>query len=94
MNVFSFCNLPKEPTRVTKTSETTVDLIVTNSKTRVLRFGAEDPYISDHSLVQGRNSWNFNAEIPITEDSTKQVVFRSLKNFVIDDFHADLQNTR
>lgn len=38
-------------TRVTKSMETLIDLILTNNKRRALQTGVVDTQISDHSLV-------------------------------------------
>ena len=42
--------LVKEPTRVTATSETSIDLVLTNKRSRFLTTGILEPHINDHNL--------------------------------------------
>ena len=51
MDIFDFHNLIHEVTRITKTSESLLYLIITNSKSRVLQAGVVNPHISDHALT-------------------------------------------
>lgn len=51
MDVFAFENLILEPTRITNTSETLLDLIITKTKSRFLQAGVVNPHISDHAVV-------------------------------------------
>ena len=66
MDIFDFENLIHEATRVTKTSESLLDLIITNSKSRVLQAGVVSPHISDHAVVC--YSAGFCANIQISEN--------------------------
>ena len=49
--LFNLDSLVKEPTRVTPTSKTLIDVILTNNKGRFLSTGTLEPHISDHRLI-------------------------------------------
>ena len=51
LDIFNLDCLIMEPTRKTKTTETMLDLILTNDKRKVLTSGVVDTQLSDHSLV-------------------------------------------
>ena len=51
LDIYDLCCLINEATRKTKTSETLLDLILTNNKRTTLTSGVVDTLISDHSLV-------------------------------------------
>ena len=51
LDIFNLDCLITEPTRKTKTTETMLDLILTNDKKKVLTSGVVDTQLSDHSLV-------------------------------------------
>ena len=51
LDIYNLANLINSPTRIDKTSETLLDIILTNSKAKVLTSGVIDVQISDHSLV-------------------------------------------
>ena len=51
LDVYDFKNLIQSATRTAKTSETLLDLILTNNKRRILSSGVVDVHVSDHSLV-------------------------------------------
>ena len=51
LDIYNLKNLIASPTRITKTSKTLLDLILTNNKKRILSSGVVDVQISDHSLV-------------------------------------------
>ena len=86
MDIFDFENLTHEATRVTKTSESLLDLIITNSKSRVLQAGVVNPQISDHALVYAI----LRASAPTSR--SQKIHFRNLKNFNIDNFCSDLKD--
>ena len=50
-DIFNLECLVKEPTRVTPTSKTLIDVILTNNKGRFLSTGTLEPHISDHRLI-------------------------------------------
>ena len=51
LDIYNLANLINSPTRIDKTSETLLDIILTNSKAKVFTSGVIDVQISDHSLV-------------------------------------------
>ena len=51
MDIFAFENLISGATRITDNSQTLLDLVLTNSKLRVLQAGVSNPHVSDHALV-------------------------------------------
>ena len=51
LDIYDLHNLISSPTRITKTSITLLDLIITNNKNRVLTSGVVHVQLSDHSLV-------------------------------------------
>ena len=51
LDIYNFTNLINSPTRIDKTSETLLDIILTNNKAKTLLSGVIDVQISDHSLV-------------------------------------------
>lgn len=81
MDIFHLKNLITVSTRVTTTSESLIDLVLTNNKRRVLKHGVVDAQISDHSLI-----YTF-----LQTYRSRKVCFRTLKNFdakkLIDDLN-------
>jgi hypothetical protein len=51
LDIYNFTNLINSPTRIDKTSDTLLDIILTNNKAKTLLSGVIDVQISDHSLV-------------------------------------------
>ena len=73
-----------KPTRVTPTSETLLDVILTNKPQLFKQCGAINPEISDHHLIYGIIAQS------IYQHRRKTVSFRSLKNVDKDLLHNDL----
>ena len=86
MDIFHLVNLIKDPTRVTNTSETLIDLILTNNKKKVLISGVFDAQISDHVLVYAI------LRLTTPRFNSRKVCTRSYKNFDKNAFQRDLQN--
>ena len=83
LDIFDLNCLINKATRKTKTTETLLDLILTN-KTRTLTSGVVDTQISDHSLV-------FTVLRSVAPRSrSRKICFRSLKNFNHEKFVQDL----
>ena len=74
-------NLITSTPRITKTSKTLLDLILTNNKKRILSSGVVDVQISDHSLV-----------FTILRLQSRKIYARCYKNFNPIIFLEDLQN--
>ena len=51
LNNYNFKNMIKDPTRVTETTKTVLDLVIVNDASKVVTSGVQDIYIADHKLV-------------------------------------------
>ena len=85
LDIFNLDCLITEPTRTTKTTETLLDLILTNDKKKVLTSGVVDTQLSDHSLVYTI----LRLSVPRTR--SRNICFHSLKNFSRENFVHDMQ---
>ncbi|XP_044183319.1 uncharacterized protein LOC122963992 [Acropora millepora] len=84
-SVYQLEQLIKEPTRVTKSSATTIDLIFTNMVDKIATTGVIHLGISDHSLIYAVRKF----AVPKTRPTIKEV--RNFKHFVEVDFINDLK---
>ena len=85
MDIYGLHQLINEPTRITATSESLIDLCLTNCSEKITHSGVLHLGISDHSLVfMTRKSKMERSRVH------KAIQFRSLKNFCKADFLADL----
>ncbi|KAK2558583.1 hypothetical protein P5673_018760 [Acropora cervicornis] len=84
LDIYNLHNLISSPTRITKTSITLLDLVITNNKIKVLTSGVVHVQLSDHSLV-----YAFLRKTAPKKRSRK-LCFRSLKHFDRELFLADL----
>lgn len=84
LDIYNLNNLISSPTRITKTSTTLLDVVITNNKKRVLTFGVVHVQLSDHSQVHA----NFRKTAP--KIRSRKLCFRSMKHFDQDLFLADL----
>ena len=84
LDIYNLHNLISSPTRITKTSITLLDLVITNNKIKVLTSGVVHVQLSDHSLV-----YEFLRKTAPKKRSRK-LCFRRLKHFDRDLFLADL----
>ena len=73
-----------EPTRVTRTSKTLIDVVITNSKERLNRTGAYPLSISDHYLIYAIR------KIGIPRGRPRFVEARNFKHFEESKFKSDL----
>lgn len=76
--------LINQPTRITNTTQTLIDVILTNQPDLVGKSGVYNPELSDHSLV-----YSFLWE-RVSRHSPKIIKFRSSKNFDPENFKNDL----
>ena len=83
-SVYQLEQLIKEPTRVTKSSATTIDLIFTNTVDNIATSGVIHLGISDHSLIYAVRKF----AVPKSRPTIKEV--RNFKHFVDLDFINDL----
>ena len=65
-------------------SQTLLDLVLTNSKLRVLQAGVSNPHVSDHALVYAI------LRVFSPKCRSQKICFRSMKNFDVDKFCDDL----
>ena len=84
-SVYQLEQLIKEPTRGTKSSATTIDLIFTNMVDKIATTGVIHLGISDHSLIYAVRKF----AVPKTRPTIKEV--RNFKHFVEVDFINDLK---
>ena len=84
MDVYHLKNLVTQSTRLTKSTETLIDLILTNNKRRALQTGVVDTQISDHSLVYTI------MRVTLPRLRSRKIALRSFKNFDRDKFVEDL----
>ena len=83
-SLYQLNQLIDEPTRVTSTSATLIDLIFTNKKQNIMQTGVVHIGISDHSLIYVVRKFC----LPKSRESTKYV--RNFKNFDAEDFRRDI----
>ena len=85
-SLYQFDQLIDEPTRVSSTSATLIDLVVTNIKENISASGVIHLGISDHSLIYAVRKFT----IPRTKSTVKEV--RDYKHFNEERFIADLSS--
>ena len=87
LDIYDLKNVINLPTRVSKTSNTLLDLILTDNKRRIIASWVVDVHVSNHSLIYAI-LW---VSAPAYRRSRK-ICFRSLKNFDREQFLSDLHN--
>ena len=75
----------KEPTQVTETSSSLIDIIMTSNVSLVENYGAVLSHISDHYLIYA------SLKLKILKPPPSYKCLRSYKNYKPDSFYADLQ---
>ena len=75
VNILNFSQMIDNPTRITTTSRTLIDVAITNNKEKVLSADVEACHISDHEMI----SLIINVSKPKREKEIK--TFRSLKDY-------------
>ena len=83
-DIFNLECLLNEPTRVSSTSKTLIDVILTNNKGRFLSTGTLEPHISDHRLIYTV------MRISLTRKRSRKVICRSYKAYDKERFVSDL----
>ena len=73
-----------EPTRITQTSSTLIDIIFTNVKDRISQYGNVETCASDHYVIY------LNRKIMRRQDNKTKIKARSYKKYKKDDFIASL----
>ena len=85
--LFCLTQMIKEPTRITKTTSTLIDLILVNAPENVKFSGVVDiPGISDHCLIYMAYAFKKPKFKP------KMITRRDFKNFSVNDFKSDMKN--
>lgn len=85
MSSYDFAQLINEPTRITNTSQSIIDVIYINKPEFIINSGTTNAdLISDHRLIFC--NMNINTKRP----KPKLVTYRDFKNFVYDEFLRDL----
>ena len=85
--MFGLKNVIKKPTRVTASSETIIDLIISSEPSKVIKSGSLDPGISDHKLDYSV----INLQKPVKKPRIKMV--KNYKTMNIDEFKKTLEDT-
>ncbi len=83
-SLYQFDQLIDEPTRITGTSATLIDLILTNKKENISKSGVIHLGLSDHSMIFAIRKHC----IPKSREKVKHI--RNFKNFNTNDFLTDL----
>ena len=96
---FNLKQIIKEPTRITETSETLIDVIYCSNASKICKSGVIHAGISDHSCtyaILGKNK-NKGCNTVVTDSNNKQnhnyKISRSYKNFNEQDLLEDLAQT-
>lgn len=84
---FDFTQLIKEPTRISDTSRTLIDLIFVNNEHRIVKSGVVPFPLSDHYLVFCILKTGVH-----TKAHPRMFEYRSYKNFDANSFNEDLRN--
>ena len=84
LNVFQMTQLIKEPTRITNTSATLIDVAIVSKPKNIGRSGVLHIGISDHSLIYVRKKISF------AKKDIKTVNTRNYRNYIQQNFIADL----
>ena len=85
-NTYGLQQLINEPTRITNSTSTLIDLIYTNYPERVVCSGVSHCSISDHSLIYVYRKLSIGT---IAKDCNN-IIYRSFKNFNRDNFRSDI----
>ena len=87
INLFQLKQLIKEHTRVTESTESLIDVILTNNHKRITESRVMHIGISDHSLIQARR------KIALTKSRLKTIETRNFKSYNLAQFKTDLEET-
>ena len=84
LDVYQSRQLITEPTRITSTSKSLIDLFITNNNDRIIKSGVYPLSISDHCIIYAIR------KIGIPRKQPKFITTRSFKRFVKEKFLQDL----
>ena len=85
-DIYGLEQLINEPTRITPSTSTLIDLIFTNRPENVYRSGVSHVAISDHSLVYAYRK----ISIPTFSKGVNLITYRQFKHFNSANFYADI----
>ena len=83
---FGLTNVIKDPTRISKTSETLLDLIIVTNEPKIRKAGTLDPALSDHKLIYAIVQLKRRKERPVIK------IAKNYKNVDKNKFELALQN--
>lgn len=87
LNFFSIYQLIDEPTRVTATSRTLLDHLLTTNANLIKSFSVDHNHtISDHAIISTELNVIHPVQLP------KSIEYRAFNSLIIDDFTVDLLN--
>ena len=81
--------LTKHPTRITCHTSTLIDHIITNYEEKVTQSGVINTSLSDHQLIFCTRKIKHTT---VKTNNHKQISFRSLKNYSMENFEQELKN--
>jgi len=88
LNNYQLSQLINQPTRVTPTSKSLIDLFITNDKDKISSYGIYPLTISDHFLIYGIR------KATLKKGEPKIITTRNLKNFSEEQFINDIQRSQ
>ena len=86
-SILGLKQLIKHPTRITCHTSTLIDHIITNCEEKVTQSGVIDTSLSDHQLIFCTRKIK-----RVKTNNHKQISFRSLKNYSMENFERELKN--
>jgi hypothetical protein len=81
LDIYDLKNVINLPTRVSKTSNTLLDLILTDNKRRIIASGVVDVHVSNHSLIYAILWFQH-----LHTDDLEKFVFVALKTLIENNF--------
>ena len=86
MSMFDLSQLISNPTRITSTTSTILDLIIVSDPIKINKCGVSDLGVSDHLLIYCTRKCK---KVPVNDHNG--VKLRSLKNYTKEAFEGKLQ---
>ena len=81
---FNLRQIIEEPTRITESKSTLIDLVIVTNEERIVEKAVLDCDISDHQMVC------FKVKVSNGNSKPRMYTYRNFNNFVYDSFHNDL----
>ena len=86
MQLYQLTQIIDDPTRVTKSTKSILDVCITSSPDKIIQSGVVHLGISDHSLIYATRKLNS----VIKGNSQNSVEFRNLRKFNVESFLSDV----